>query len=1091
MWDSTRHPIEAAWARIGKIPGDREDFGILATSSSGLIDVGLHCEEFLAGFPSSAADPNAPWTPPWATFGVHKDSLGAPLISVAIQFWWEGRDQANRAIWPRNFFAVRYADTAEGRLSFGALYRAVEHVELPFQDHLADRTGRRGRLAIEAPPGDMTQSYRAGGMPPGEAYETRPYLLDAEPPSPAGILAAVDRFGFRWLAGVAAALLDRPVAVGGTLGLTLADRLDLLDAIAALLPYGFRADLSASSAVSETSMPRMRLILTEDAFDGRLGVIRGRPPEGELSPLAAEYMSTLLRKAQLSGGIENVIVHQRAAAAASSFAHPEDALHWLRQLDRQSDLFRRAARDGRIDRGLAVEVSKEPLEVVAEYWEGWPEPRRHSMVEVLVDPLDETTGPALVRLWSIAFPEIVRTVSSRLDQGRADVAMHTLTLAESSLGMDEADRLLAFLLLPDQADEGADTAESWLHRRDSSVSLLLQRPVPAPGTFGTTLMVLPLGRAADWQAVLVHTLLSRELAGASANGGRRVRDWVSWFQESAYRQAEDRPAWAVALDFVGGDHVGARGVVQRVAAEELGWAGLVIRLAKSLGRLPEVLGDLRTDIIKLALRERAGAGRASAGRRAAPGRENPQDGLAVALAGSFRSADVSPETLAIVDAARVILGIGITDCPPLQSEAFQRYWGADGLGQVFNVLAEEPEWEALEEGAFLAHAVRGPADGPAPLPKAVITLIADWCTDRRRAPGLARHINQSDGDALVRTLLHYDQLSPDQWRRLAQYVPRFGPLASAAQLRKAVIQTIRQPGRELPRETSGGVRDPGPGRPGRYLEPQFAMDSLDAEPEQRTPRGSVLDSSLATAMYDARLDGMEIPQILDVLHGAEVHHTTRGRLTLVDRTVPSEIWDVLREFQSQLRNQPLTEEARGLTREQAERDAQRDLRLCLDLIIFHGALGADYAPKFQDFYLEQSRRMEKIYKEERKRYRRRLRRHGGRHDTNLGTAPAPGAGAATPMRADDRGAVTGLQDQRQYQQQESGRPSAGAAYPGHVYPPPAAVPGQAADQPPRPPKSAQPVQDRPRKRWRDKWRRLQAPTGSLGAPSPGQQDDRR
>ena len=1035
MTDVMRSPVETAWARIGKVPGEREDYRILA-ASRGPIDVRLYCEEFPTGFPSPATDPNASWTPPWATFGVHRDPSGMPLISIAIQLWWEGRDQAARPIWPRNFFALKYADTAAYRLSYRALYEAVNPVELPAQ----------------ASQSSHTQQYR----------------LNVEQASPSRLVVAVNRFGFEWLAGAASALLDGPVAIGDTADLRLDDRLDLIDAIAALLPYGFRAGLSASSGVSVTSAPRMRLILTEDAFDNHRTVYLGYPPRTELTSLAAEYLRTLLQKAG-AAGLERVIAHQLQGMSAYSFGHPEAALAWLSQLDRRSDLISRLA-IGKVDLKDTVEFANEPAEVLAAHWETLPLLRRHQLVGLLTDSQNEAASRSLARLWGIAFPEIVQSAVERLDQGQTDRAAQSLQIAESSLGLDEADKLLAYLLIRDEGYGRGGLVESWRDRMDACVSLLLQRPVPPVGTFTTTLMALPLGRATDWQAVLVRTLLSRELARDPDLGGARLREWLSWFHESARRQANTRPRWAAALDLVTGASSGATRITREVTTESPAWAGPLIRFAATSGQLPEVLGDLGTHVIWLAIRERADAGRAAAGQQAS------QEGLAFTLAGPFRSAGVPPETLAIVDAARVILEIGMIDCPEPQSETFGKYRGDKGLGEAFAALADQPEWTATVEAAFLAHVVRVPVSGEDPLPPAVVKLIAEWCADQNRAPGLARHIDRSEGGALVGLLLHFDQLSPDQWRSLARYLPRFRALTSAAQLRKAVNQIITDPETELARETTGAVSDLG-------------QDGLEGD--LRTWRGGVSNSSLATAMYNARLDGMEIPQILAVLHGAQVRSSSGQPMRLTERTEPSQIWDVLREFQSQLHHRPLTGQQRILSREQARAEAASDLRRCLDLIMIDGVLGADYARRFRDFYLRQEKRRAQIYRDELKRYRRGPRR-ATRHTMSPGPAYAPGGGAAVPAGADGREATVPRPDQWQFRQQGPAGASSGDEYPGHVQPPypvqnglsPAAS-GEMADEPPQSPEPAQPEREWPRA-W---WRRIVL-TGNVDAPPSDQQEQR-
>jgi hypothetical protein len=912
---SIPHQIQAAWAEVGKRPGEREDFGILA-ASRGAIDVSQIYEEFVAGVPSQSSDPSSAGAPPWVTFGTHTQA-GTRLVSVAVQLWWEGLDQAGRPIWPRNFYAFRYEDMMASGASYRTIYDAVRSAGLPSQG------SRSGRLEIEA------RSRRDGDSLP----------LEIQPPPPGVLENRIKRFGFERLAEVAAALLDQPVAVGGFGQLHLAERLDLLDAIAALLPYGFRVDLSASSAVSPVSTPAMRLILAEGRVGTHLAVEIGDTYRGApaipLSPMAREHRDMLLRKGQDGARLDRVVGFLWQDRGPHYFSRPASAVMSLRLLDRLSDLIQRLRMIEIIDVERTGEFFAEGPDFVAKYWESLPLPSRYRMLELVLESRDEAAAAGLVQSWHVVFPEIVELANDELDHGRLDLAVRSLAIAESELGAGVADKLLVQLLIP-QATPGERGSGSWQERMHARVNLLLTRPVPRPGTFTTTRDALAFDEITNWQARLVLALLTSELARDSGAGRSRVAEWASWLRAAATPGIENRPDWARALDVASAPRgsVAAPAVIRSVTWAAPSWAALLIQLAGHAQNLPMVLGDLGPGLIDLALRQDDAAASA-------------RGDLAAVLAPALRSASVAEEDLACVDGARLILAVRTFECPdPAAEEAFQRY--KDGLVQVLGHLRMQSESEHEErlQDRFLYSALPVRTDGQAllPLPRASVELIKSWSADPDRAPGLAETIDASEDDALVETLLRYDQLKPQEWRALGKYVPRLGPLGSAAQLRTAVQRLIASPARELARET---------------------VDFVDGSGVRKL---CVPTSGLPAAMYEARCDGMEIRQILDVIGGTRLGD--RGT-TLMDRVKTADLWDVLLQFQSLLLHQPPVATRDGTHHRKGASGAQKDWRDCLDGIILERALDERCAEEFRDEVLYRAAGGEKIYKALGRRYARR------------------------------------------------------------------------------------------------------------------------
>ena len=294
--------VAAEWAWISKEPGSCEDYGVLA-ASAGPIDVGSFAGAYVAGLPSSSTPDSAPTAPPWVTFGSHLTGADRQVLSVSVQDPWQGQDQARRPIWPRRFFLLRYDGLAAARASYRTVWDAVAPTGLPHPDR-------------------------------------QPIPVAVRPQPLGDVVAAINGIGFDHVAAIAAALLDGPVAVTGTAGLRLEDpstalnRLAVLDAVAALLPYGFRADLSVSTAVDNTVAHRMRLILAEYANGlQQAASLRGTPVTPR-SELARDYL-TLLRDKARWDGLNTVVAYLWDATVACSFGRTETALEVLDGLNRQ------------------------------------------------------------------------------------------------------------------------------------------------------------------------------------------------------------------------------------------------------------------------------------------------------------------------------------------------------------------------------------------------------------------------------------------------------------------------------------------------------------------------------------------------------------------------------------------------------------------------------------------------------------------------------------------------------------------------------------------------------------------------------------
>ncbi|WP_250285218.1 MULTISPECIES: hypothetical protein [unclassified Frankia] len=234
------------WALIGKAPGQREDYSLLRSGSTGRLRPGSMAKmvnHFSPGSPRSPVGEEqreGADALPWVTF-TFATAATVRYVGAAIREWPREPtvpvDAAGRPIVPTRFFCLPLDDFERCFGSYLALYRAVE--ERPFPEHDDEP------LIVSARSRDE------------EVSSVRERLLD---PRTAAAVGAV-----------AAALLRGPVTL--TPGYvsprySLEERIAFFDEVAALLPAGVRATLSAGTWVDNRTSHRIRLAFTQYLRDG-------------------------------------------------------------------------------------------------------------------------------------------------------------------------------------------------------------------------------------------------------------------------------------------------------------------------------------------------------------------------------------------------------------------------------------------------------------------------------------------------------------------------------------------------------------------------------------------------------------------------------------------------------------------------------------------------------------------------------------------------------------------------------------------------------------------------------------------------------
>lgn len=252
--------LTAEWALWGRHATDT-GHGVLECSAGTLIADDF--DEIIRRYAAATPDRLPQYTVGWlrkadaheyVALAIHEQTPYGPAQS--------GR---GRGIIFVRLFCVRHADLAEHAVSYTELLDAVQRQELP------------PRAAAPGAAGPVTIRVRS------------------QPPPAADFAAA--------LAETVAALLltTAPVCVLGAYELAAADRLAFIDEVVSLLPYGLRANLSASTWVNPIAQQLMLRLYFADAQrddDGRTRHVGwGQPgpggfpdPGGEAAPLYLDWL---------------------------------------------------------------------------------------------------------------------------------------------------------------------------------------------------------------------------------------------------------------------------------------------------------------------------------------------------------------------------------------------------------------------------------------------------------------------------------------------------------------------------------------------------------------------------------------------------------------------------------------------------------------------------------------------------------------------------------------------------------------------------------------------------------------------------------
>ena len=483
----TDRPVTAGWAIWSKEPGARDDYSVLAFSD-GPLSTGEFARllaHFAPGSPS--AETGTPASLPWVTLsrvGVAKELY----LGISVQTATSDKDGAGRPISRTAYFCVPYAPLAGNPVSYQDLYAVVADPAL-----LAH--AGRNVVPLAVPPLD----------PSALAQDVREGFGDPE---------LVTR--------TAAMLLAGPVTVAGPKFPGLADRLRFFDAVTALLPYGYRAHLTAATWSDTGAGERFRLVFANRARDEASRVRWGTPPPPPKAGPAVGYLGYLDRALQGEGRLESLIAYLARDGEPCKFEEPG------RAVERIHDFFRPAVVAERLDAGVAELSDVRRLFTDGRVQE-LPAPRRAQLLRRLIRGADQQ-DMGLVTLWydrvagdepDALLPDIAVACRSRLwKSGSTGLAREYLRLM---MLRGRTDELLArFVARP----EGGIDPVDGLDALAQLLADLVTASAAGPGSFPRTQRAVA-GNLAAGAALLAC------LAASWQPGSRQLELAAEWLEPVA------------------------------------------------------------------------------------------------------------------------------------------------------------------------------------------------------------------------------------------------------------------------------------------------------------------------------------------------------------------------------------------------------------------------------------------------------------------------------------------------------------------------------------------------------------------------------
>ncbi len=410
-------PVDAGWAIWSKQPGTRDDYSVLASSDGPLSSAEFTrvLSHFAAGNPP--AESGTPASLPWVVLS-RVGVADRPYLGVSVQVPADYVDGTGRPVSRTCYLCVPYKDVARAPVSYRRLAEAVGATPLPAEGGAL--------VSLVIPPLD-----------PGE------------------LACDVIEFGPGAVAATAALLLSGPVTITGPEFPDPETRVRFLDAVAALLPYGYRASLTAATwSDTAATGQRFRIVFALRARDEASRVPwRAAAPVPGTGPAGTylEHLRRVLGRPAVDPlELERLIRHLAADTGPRKFEHPEHAVASL------NEFFRAAVVAAAIDAGRATEADIRLLFDRGQDVQLSPD-RRRSALGQLIAAADAQDWPLISRRFGEIAEDDPQSLLPSLAAGglrllwsgaAQDQAAGYLRLAAR---YDLADNLLARVVAPPQA----------------------------------------------------------------------------------------------------------------------------------------------------------------------------------------------------------------------------------------------------------------------------------------------------------------------------------------------------------------------------------------------------------------------------------------------------------------------------------------------------------------------------------------------------------------------------------------------------------------------------------------------------------------
>lgn len=419
------------------------------------------------------------------------------------------------------YFTAPYAEIAAAGAGYTALWLAFRGIDLP-----TDRE-RPLRVRLPGPPAEV--AVRAGD--------------------------------FEWLAGVAAAVLAGPVVITGADRLDTRARLELLDRVAALLPYGCRAGLRFATSMGSTGRLRPRLAFGRVPAPGTVRVALDGVPAVPDLPAARAYLgelTTLRRRI----GLDPLVVALETLRDPGTPAAGEHLLGLLAEAGARAGAGSPAGAAAGTGAGAGADARRSAAAFVGAAAAGpaarapATEPRPPSALDRLLSGETTLSGPIAERWRAEDGDEVTRDMAAALRARPAGLAVGWNTAVAAGRG----DRLVHVLLGPvpplladatppagtaARAPRGADPTANGAGRADGDaispealVADLCRLLGPAPTTDVPAL----------YDALWNHPVVLRRLLDTS---GADLRAWLE-----VIRPWDDRaPEWLAPYALLAGERL--------------------------------------------------------------------------------------------------------------------------------------------------------------------------------------------------------------------------------------------------------------------------------------------------------------------------------------------------------------------------------------------------------------------------------------------------------------------------------------------------------------------------------------------------------